>query len=93
MTVTVTISITEAGKPDFAHGIVCTDPALNAVLFDFNPSTSADVTVIKALCAALIRQMESVRDAGPAAKARCAAIAITETEGVQRRAGKALFAK
>lgn len=93
MTVSVTIHVTEGGKPDFAYQVVCSDTALAAVLFDFNPSTNVEVTVLKALCAALIRQMEDVRANGTPAKARNAAVAITEIEGAQMRAVKALFAK
>lgn len=67
--------------------------ALDAVLFDFNPTANRNVTAIKALCAALITQMESIRYAGTPAQKRCASIAITELEGAQMRCVKALFAK
>jgi hypothetical protein len=69
------------------------ETALNAVLFDFNPSAHKSVTLIKALHAALISEMENVRGSGTPAQARCASIAITELEGTQMRAVKALFAK
>ena len=88
---TVTVSIHVTGHPD--RLVTATDSALNAVLFDFNPSTNDDVTIIKALHAALISKMESVRTSGTPAQARCASIAITELEGAQMRAVKALFAK
>lgn len=69
--------------------------ALNAVLFDFNPTSNAKVTRIKAMHAALIQEMCNLQDdatSTPAQK-RAAAIAITELEGTQMRAVKALFAK
>lgn len=69
------------------------ESARNAVLLDFNPSSSPSVVLIKALHAALISEMERIRSTGTPAQARCAAIAITELEGTQMRAVKALFAK
>lgn len=89
MTVSVTVNVTD--QP--AHLVTATDSALSSVLFDFNPSTNTDVTVIKALHAALITKMELIRATGTPAQARCASIAITELEGAQMRAVKALFAK
>lgn len=83
------------GEDKFALAVYCTDPALNAVLFDFNPTSNGDVTAIKAMHAALIQMMRDIQanpDARDAQK-RCAAIAITELEGTQMRAVKALFAK
>lgn len=66
--------------------------ALDAVLFDFNPSADARVTKIKALCAALITVLEPIRDLrGPGG--RTAATAITQLEIAQMVAVKALFAK
>jgi hypothetical protein len=80
---------------DFSEQVTCSDPALNAVLFDFNPSSHADVTTIKALHAALIQKMRDIqaREGATGAQKRAAAIAITELEGTQMRAVKALFAK
>lgn len=90
MTVSIKISVTD--HPD--RIVVVSDSALDAVLFDFNPSANDDVTIIKALHAALITRMQGiVEKEGRSAKARCANIAITELEGTQMRAVKALFAK
>lgn len=94
MTTTVTIKHTH-GTDEFSEQVLCKDPALDAVLFDFNPSSNHDVTTIKALHAALIQKMQDLQskaEATPAQK-RAAAIAITELEGTQMRAVKALFAK
>lgn len=69
--------------------------ALDAVLFDFNPTTNAKVARIKALYAAAIQELMDIRDASnstPAMK-RMASIAITQTELTQMPAVKALFAK
>lgn len=75
--------------------IECEVIALNAVLFEFNPSANACVTTIKALSAALITYMHQVvhADDSNGQQRRNAAIAITEMEAVQMRAVKALFAK
>lgn len=89
MTVSVMLSVTD--QPD--RHLVVSDTALNAVLFDFNPAANDDVTIIKALHAALISKMEAIRAAATPAGARCAAIAITELEGAQMRSVKALYAK
>lgn len=78
-----------------ADSIDVQDPALNAVLFDFNTTGSSTVSRIKALHAALIQEMYNIQanpDARPAQK-RTAAIAITDLEKVQMVAVKALFAK
>lgn len=91
MIVSVNINITD--RP--TQVVTATDSALDAVLFDFNPTTSPSVAAIKALHAALITEMEHLRDhpeSRPAQK-RAAAIAITELEGTQMRAVKALFAR
>lgn len=71
------------------------EPALNAVLFDFNPSQNLAVVRIKALHAALIQEMHDLQAAETSTQfqRRAAAIAITELEGTQMRAVKALFAK
>ena len=81
---------------DRAHSEVHpTEPALNAVLFDFNPTTNSRVTRIKAMCAAVIQEMIALKGeentTGP--QKRAAAIAITQTEIAQMTAVKALFAK
>ncbi|MGD9724404.1 MAG: hypothetical protein AB7U76_24460 [Pirellulales bacterium] len=88
----VSVTIT-TGNGDWPVSV--SDTALDAVLFDFNPSSSRDVGEIKALVAALISKMQVVQakdDARPAQK-RTAAIAITDLEKVQMVAVKALFAK
>ena len=79
----------------YSHPVHVSQKALNAVLFDFNPSSNEKVTRIKALHAALIQEMEDVKSAAGSSPAqlRCAAIAITELEATQMRAVKALFAK
>ena len=92
MNVTVKISVSDEGKPDYVNEVYVSDAARSAVLFDFNPSTNADVTDIKALCAALIELMRGVQTGG-GAKGRCASIAITDIEKMQMMAVKALFAK
>lgn len=93
---TTTVSITHhEGEHTFTDQVVVNQPALNAVLFDFNPSSSRDVTTIKALHGALIQKMQDLQanpNSTPFQK-RAAAIAITELEGTQMRAVKALFAK
>jgi hypothetical protein len=83
------------GEHQFSENVHVKDPALNAVLFDFNPSSSHDVTTIKALCAGVIQKMHDIQanpEATPARK-RMAAVAITQMEIVQMCAVKALFAK
>lgn len=93
---TTTVSITHhEGDHIFGAQVTVQQPALNAVLFDFNPSSNPDVTVIKALHAALIQKMHDLQanEAATPFQKRAAAIAITELEGTQMRAVKALFAK
>lgn len=93
MNVSATVTISGDDVPHKTLNMPTSQTALNAVLFDFNPSSDDRVTMIKALHAALIYMMEGVRASGDPARARCAAIAITELEGTQMRAVKALFAK
>ena len=91
MHVSVSIAITD--RP--TQVVSVSSSALDAVLFDFNPTSSPSVAAIKALHAALITELERIRgseDSRPAQK-RTAAIAITELEGTQMRSVKALFAK
>lgn len=87
--VTVTVHV-----DGFPTTVTCSNTALDAVLFSFNPSSDRNVADLKALCAALITKMEHIRD-GDALQAqkRNASVAITEAEAVQMRAVKALFAK
>lgn len=94
MTTTVTIRHHE-GEHEFVEHVVCTDPALNAVLFDFNPAGRSDVTMVKALGAALVQKMRDrlAQPGEPDAQKRNAAIAITELEGAVMRAVKSYFAK
>lgn len=92
MTVSVVVTVHE-GEAEFNEQVICSDPALNSVLFDFNPSSNPHVTTIKALHAGIIQVMRDVQAKGTDAQKRCAAIAITELEGTQMRAVKALFAK
>lgn len=83
------------GEDKFSEIVTCTDPALDAVLFDFNPSSSHDVTTVKALCSAVVQKMRDLQnnpDTTPARK-RMAAIAITQLELTQMAAVKAYFAK
>ena len=94
MTTSVTIKHCE-GDHTFEQTVYVHPPALNAVLFDFNPSSNDKVTRIKAMHAALIQEMHALQ-ADPESSAfqkRAAVIAITELEGTQMRAVKALFAK
>ena len=94
MTTVVSVRHTH-GADDFSDAVLCKDPALNAVLFDFNPSAKHDVVTVKALHAALIQKMQDLQ-ADPAttpAQKRVAAIAITDLEKVQMVAVKAYFAK
>lgn len=83
------------GVDEFDQAVSVDDKALDAVLFDFNPSSNPKVATIKALHAAVIQVMNDLRDdptSTPAQK-RSASIAVTELEGTQMRAVKALFAK
>jgi len=83
------------GELRFSEVVSCTEAALNAVLFDFNPSSNHDVTAIKAMCAGIIQKMrdhQAKADTPPEQK-RVAAIAITQMELAQMAAVKALFAK
>lgn len=94
MKVTATISV-DAGSTGTTDHVSVMQPALDAVLFDFNPSSNPKVTRIKALHAALIQEMHDLQ-ADPTStgfQKRAAAIAINELEGTQMRAVKALFAK
>lgn len=93
---TTSVSITHhEGTDTFSQQVVVKQPALNAVLFDFNPSSNPKVTRIKALHAALIQEMHDLQadETSTPFQKRAAAIAITELEGTQMRAVKALFAK
>lgn len=94
MQVKVTVEV-DAETDGFARTIKPDEYELNSVLFDFNPTTSEDVAVIKALSAALISVMHKrVHDGSlNPQQRRNAAIAITEMEAVQMRAVKSLFAK
>jgi len=92
MNVKITVDV-DSGQTGAQQAVEVSQTALNAVLFDFNPSADNRVVRIKALHGALITEMEAVRAAGTPAQARCASIAITELEGTQMRAVKALFAK
>jgi hypothetical protein len=69
--------------------------ALDAVLFDFNPSTSSDVAVVKGMCAAVIQKMIELRDGANATDPmkRMASIAISQMEITQMCAVKSYFAK
>lgn len=94
MNVRVTVAV-DAGQTGSTEDIVVEQPALNAVLFDFNPSSNLKVTRIKAVCAALVQEMNELRDdptSTPAQK-RMAAVAVTQLEITQMCAVKALFAK
>lgn len=95
---TVTVSIVvrdETGAITQATEIVPSVSALNAVLFDFNPSADVRASIVKALYAALIHRMQDIRIAAGATEpqVRNAAIAITKAEDAQVRAVKAYFAK
>lgn len=68
------------------HAKDVSDSALDAVGFAFNPSGDERVARLKALCAAIITEMEELKGT-PAA--RHAAIAITDIETAQMRAVKA----
>jgi hypothetical protein len=93
MDVLVTVKV-DAGESGTTNDVPVSTTALNSVLFDFNPSSSNDVTEIKAMCAALISKMEKiVAVEGRSPKARMANIAITDLEKVQMVCVKALFAK
>lgn len=95
MNVAVQLLIDRDQDTGAAEIIEVKEPALNAVLFDFNPSSHPAVTRIKGLHAALIQEMHDLQ-ASPNAtgfQKRAAAIAITELEGTQMRCVKALFAK
>lgn len=81
---------------DQVHSEVeCDEFALNSVLFDFNPSSNAGVTLLKALSAALITRMHQLihDERSNKQQQRNAAIAITQMEDVQMRSVKSLFAK
>lgn len=99
MQLKITIAgVTDDSKLNFTHEVDASPSAMNAVLFDFNPSADVRVQAIKGMHAGLISMMEKVRDTdgegtGRGPKARTANIAITELEGTQMRAVKALFAK
>ncbi len=83
------------GENKFEDGVNCGDSALNAVLFDFNPSSKAEVVMIKAMCAGVIQMMRDhqTKDGTTDAQKRVAAYAITQMELAQMAAVKALFAK
>lgn len=79
----------DKGSPDVEiFGIEVSGSAMEAVGFTFNVSGSERVSRIKALSAALITEMEILRNENPAA-ARHASIAITDLETAQMRAVKA----
>jgi hypothetical protein len=95
-TMTTTVHVRHIqGEHDFSEYVTCTYPALNAVLFDFNPAGSHDVTTIKALSAALIQKMRDhqAKAGTPPEQKRVAAIAITQMELTQMAAVEALFAR
>ena len=61
-----------------------------AVGLTFNPSGDKDVNDIKYLYAQIIDRMETIRLNSPAARALLAAISITEAQGAQILAVKAI---
>lgn len=89
------VSITIRVGDEVHSEVKVSTTALDAVLFDFNTTASAEVTQIKAMCAGVISRLEDIRHlAGfPSAKARVASYAITQMEIAQMAAVKALFAK
>lgn len=94
MKVVVNVMV-DNGTTGLSHPVNVTEKAQNAVLFDFNPSSNAKVTRIKALHGAAIQEMMDIQSdsASTPAQIRAAAIAINELEGTQMRSVKALFAK
>lgn len=87
---TISVVIKDAqGAILSAREITPSPSALNAVLFDFNPSGDPNVSTVKALSAGLIHRMQDVRVAAGATEpqVRNAALAISEIEGAQMRAG------
>ena len=94
MNVSINVTVTDSdGACVFNENVQPSSQSLDAVLFDFNPTSNPHVATIKALHAGLIQMMNEVRSDGTPAQARAASIAITELEGAQMRAVKALFAK
>lgn len=61
-----------------------------AVGLSFNPSGDRDVDLVKRLYAQIIDLMDSLRGDDNAGRARLASIAITEAQGAQMWAVKAL---
>lgn len=86
----VVIYYTDETAPAQARELVTgvSPSSLRAVGFDFNMSKDPRVDRIKALSAALISEMEILREEKPSA-ARLASIAITDIETAQMRAVKA----
>lgn len=82
--VIATIELPNGSKFEMA----CSEGALDAVRWNFNPSANPHVTLLKALSAALITQCEELR-AGPGQRSRWASIAITDIESAQMFAVKA----
>lgn len=61
-----------------------------AVGLNFNPGGNPDVNMIKTQCAALIDFLDETRKTADAEKARLCSIAITEIQGAQMWAVKAV---
>lgn len=95
MNVKVKVEISYGADPAAGEVIDVSQKALNAVLFDFNPSAMLDVAIVKALCAAAIEKMCMIRDSEKSTNPmkRMAAVAITQMEITQMVAVKAYFAK
>lgn len=92
--VTIGVDKDDAG-PTFSETVECDNEALDTVLFDFNPSSNPKVTRIKALCAALVQEMDDMRGDHTTSEAQIRVIGYAkwQIELAQMAAVKALYAK